>query len=119
AVFMAGLAVGSMAGGRIADRVARPLAWLGAAEALIAVTALATPLGLDVLQRGYAALHPSLSSSLVALTAIRLAMSFAVLIVPAALMGATLPLIVKSSLLRAEGIGGRVGVLYATNTAGA
>ena len=119
AVFMAGLALGSMIGGRMADRVARPLVWLGIAEALIAVTALATPLGLDLLQRGYAALHPSLSTSLVALTAVRLAMSFAVLIVPSSLMGATLPLIVKSSLLRDQGFGGRVSALYATNTAGA
>lgn len=69
AVFMAGLALGSVIGGRAADRVRRPLVWLGAAEALIAVTALATPFGLDLLQRMYGALHPSLSSSLVTLTA--------------------------------------------------
>jgi predicted membrane-bound spermidine synthase len=55
----------------------------------------------------------------VTLTAVRLLMSAAVLIVPAALMGATLPLVVKSSLLDVTGLGGRVGVLYATNTAGA
>src|SRR5687767_10112934 len=119
AVFMAGLALGSLIGGRTADRVRRPLVWLAGAEALIAVTALATPFGLDLLQRIYAALHPSLSTSLVGLTAVRLAMSFAVLIVPSSLMGATLPLIVKSSVLRAEAFGGRVSVLYATNTAGA
>src|SRR5262245_49612185 len=119
AVFMAGLALGSMLGGRAADRVARPLVWLGVAEALIAVTALATPLGLDLLQRMYGALHPSLSASLVALTGVRLAMSFAVLIVPSSLMGATLPLIVKSLVMRAQGFGGRISVLYATNTAGA
>ena len=33
AVFMAGLAVGSVLGGRAADRVRRPLVWLGVAEA--------------------------------------------------------------------------------------
>jgi spermidine synthase len=119
AVFMAGLAIGSLAGGGVADRVRRPLVWFGAAEALIAVTALATPAALDVLQGWYAALHPRLESSLATLTATRLVISFAVLIVPAALMGATLPLVVKSSLFRTEGLGGRVGVLYATNTAGA
>jgi spermidine synthase len=119
AVFMAGLAVGSVIGGRAADRVRRPLVWLGVAEALIGVTALATPLALDLLQNAYAAVHPSLNSSPLTLTAVRLAMSFAVLIVPSALMGATLPLVVKSSLREAEGLGGRVGVLYATNTAGA
>jgi spermidine synthase len=119
AVFMAGLAVGSVIGGRAADRVRRPLVWLGIAEALIGVTALATPFALDLLQGAYAAVHPSLNSSPVTLTIVRLAMSFAVLIVPSALMGATLPLVVKSSLREVEGLGGRVGVLYATNTAGA
>jgi spermidine synthase len=119
AVFMAGLALGSVIGGRAADRVSRPLVWLGIAEALIAVTALATPAGLDLLQRTYASLHASLSTSLVGLTAVRLGMSFAVLIIPSSLMGATLPLIVKSSVMRAQGFGGRVSVLYATNTAGA
>jgi spermidine synthase len=113
AVFMAGLALGSIIGGRAADRVARPLVWLGVAEALIAGTALATPLGLDLLQRTYAALHPSLSASLVALTTVRLAMSCAVLIIPSSLMGATLPLVVKSSVMRAQGFGGRVSVLSA------
>ena len=119
AVFMAGLAVGSVMGGRAADRVRRPLVWLGIAEALIGVTALATPFALDWLQGAYAAVHPFLNSSPVTLTGVRLAMSFAVLIVPSALMGATLPLVVKSSLREAEGLGGRAGVLYATNTAGA
>ena len=119
AVFMAGLAIGSLAGGRRADRAGRPLVWFGVAEALIAITALATPTALDSLQRAYAAIHPSIGGSVVTLTAVRLAMSFAVLIVPSALMGATFPLVVRSSLLHAEGLGGRAGVLYATNTAGA
>jgi spermidine synthase len=119
AALMAGLAVGSILGGRVADRVRRPLVWLGIAEGLIGVTALATPFLLDALQRTYAALHPSLNTSPIGLTAVRLLMSIAVLILPAALMGSTLPLVVKSSLLDLQGLGGRVGVLYATNTAGA
>lgn len=119
AVFMAGLALGSIIGGRAADRVQRPLLWLAVAEALIGLTALATPFGLDGLHYVYAALYPSLRDSPIALTAVRLVMSFTVLIVPSTLMGATLPLVVKSSLLDAERLGGRVGVLYATNTAGA
>ena len=59
AVFMAGLALGSMVGGRAADRVKRPLVWLGVAEALIGLTALATPAMLDLLQRVYAGVHAS------------------------------------------------------------
>lgn len=120
AVFMAGLAIGSYSGGRVADRVKRPLIWFGLAEALIAITALATPLALDGLQRAYAALRPSLGDSFATLTAARLAMSFLVLIVPSTLMGSTLPLVLKSSLFRGTAsLGDRVGVLYAINTAGA
>lgn len=119
AAFMAGLAIGSVFGGRLADRAARPLRWLAAVELLIGATALATPLALELLQGAYAAVHPALDSSLVSLTLVRLAISTAVLIVPAALMGATLPLVIRSSLLDAGGLGNRAGVLYATNTAGA
>jgi spermidine synthase len=118
-VFMTGLAAGSFIGGRVADRVKRPIVWFGIAEALIGITALLTPAALDLLQRAYTAIHPSMNSSLAGLTFVRFILSFMVLIIPAALMGATLPLIVKSSLLRTEGLGHRVGVLYATNTAGA
>lgn len=119
AVFMAGLAIGSFAGGRLADRVKRPLVWLGAAEALIGITALLTPSALDLLQQLYAGVHASVRGSEGTLILVRLLMSFAVLIVPSALMGATLPLVVKSSLFGAQGLGVRIGVLYATNTAGA
>lgn len=47
ATFMAGLAVGGYAAGRFADRVRRPLVWLGACEVLIGATALATPMSLS------------------------------------------------------------------------
>ena len=119
AVFMAGLAIGSFLGGRAADRVRRPLVWFGVAEALIGVTALATPAVLEALQHFYASIHASAANSPGTLIAVRLAISFAVLIVPSSLMGATLPLVVKSSFLDGEGLGARIGVLYATNTAGA
>jgi spermidine synthase len=119
ASFMAGLAVGSFGAGYVADRVRRPLRWFGACEILIGATALATPAALDRLQRAYVGLYPALSQSTSLLTSMRFLISFGALIVPAALMGATLPLIVKSSILKGRGIGGRLGLLYATNTAGA
>ena len=46
AAFMAGLALGSMFAGRMADRVRRPLVAFAVAEAGVAVAALATPLAL-------------------------------------------------------------------------
>ena len=46
-------------------------------------------------------------------------LAFAVLIVPATLMGASLPLVMKSSLTRTDRLGEQVSVLYGANTTGA
>lgn len=119
ASFMTGLAVGSLGAGYLADRVRRPLRWFGACEILIGATALLTPSALEQLQRTYVGLYPTLSNSAALLTLTRFAIAFVVLIIPVALMGATLPLIMKSSLLRGRGLGGKFGLLYGTNTAGA
>lgn len=119
ASFMAGLALGSLVAGRLADRVRRPLVWFGVTEVLIGVTALGTPLALDAVTAVYVALHAAVPDAIAPLTLARFACSFVVLLVPTALMGATLPLVVKSSLGRGALLGPRVGVLYASNTAGA
>ncbi|HSK11236.1 MAG TPA: fused MFS/spermidine synthase, partial [Vicinamibacterales bacterium] len=119
ASFMAGLAVGSIVAGRVGDRVRRPLVWFGAAEAAIGVTAFLTPQTLETLQHVYLRLYPSIPHDLAAVTFARFLITFAVLIVPTALMGASLPLVVKSSVVRNDRLGPRVGLLYGTNTAGA
>jgi spermidine synthase len=119
ATFMAGLAIGSFGAGIVGDRVRNPLRWFGAAEILIGLSALSTPAVLAWLQQLYVEVYPSLPQSLGALTAVRFAIAFAVLIVPTALMGATLPLVVKASSFRVSGLGERVGILYGSNAAGA
>ena len=119
ASFMAGLAFGSLAAGRLADRVRRPLIWFGACELLIGATALATPAALGWLQQIYVRLYPSLPASLGLMTLARFAIALAVLIVPTALMGATLPLVIKSSTFRTARLGERIALLYGMNTAGA
>ena len=53
------------------------------------------------------------------LTVVRFVLSFTVLLVPATLMGASLPIVVRSALVRSGRLGERVSLLYATNTAGA
>ena len=117
--FMAGLGVGSLIAGRYASRLARPLAVFGIAEALVGITAFGTPFLLDALTTLWIAVHPSLPTSLAALTVIRFGVAFLVLIVPTSLMGATLPLVIKSAVARDRQVGGRIGVLYAVNTTGA
>jgi len=119
AMFMAGLAVGSGAAGLVADRVRHPLRWFGATELLIGLTALVTPAALARLQQIYVSAYPAISHSPARLIVAHLAMAFAVLIVPTSLMGATLPLVVKASTFRSSAIGNQLGLLYASNAAGA
>src|SRR5918992_1453332 len=71
ASFMSGLALGSIAAGRLAPRLRRPLLWFGAAELLIGVAALATQPALRYITELYVSLHPWLAGSAGALTAAR------------------------------------------------
>jgi spermidine synthase len=119
AAFMAGLALGSMFAGRMADRVRRPLVAFAVAEAGVAVAALATPLALAGVEAIYVRSYGVLSDWPLVIGILRLVLSFAVLIVPTTLMGATLPLVVKASLARGAILGRQVSLLYAFNTAGA
>jgi spermidine synthase len=117
--FMAGLGLGSLAGGWLAPRVSRPLLWFGIAEAGVGVSALATPVTLGSLTTFYAWLHPALAESPGLVTAARFACSFAVLLLPTTLMGASLPLLIRAADAPGVSSGPQVGVLYGANTAGA
>jgi spermidine synthase len=119
ASFMSGLALGSVVAGRLAPRLRRPLAWFAAAELLIAIAALATQPAIAQVTALYVAAHPGFAGIPGGLTAIRFAAAWAVLLVPTALMGASLPLVLKSSLARDAAVGARFAALYAANTAGA
>ena len=104
--------------GRWSSRTRRPIVWYGVLEIGVGVLAVLTPLALDVGGDVYVWFARNVTDSLAALTFARFVVSFAVLIVPATLMGASLPLVVSSSMLRSGRLGGRVGLLYASNTAG-
>ena len=119
ASFMGGLALGSYAAGRIAGRLTSPLKTFGLVEIGVGLSALATPLILEGVKNLWVVLQPSLPSSLLFLTPARFAAAFAVLIVPTTLMGATLPIVMRSALATDSSLAGRIGWLYAINTAGA
>ncbi len=119
ASFFAGLALGSLLAGRIVDLTGRPLRWYGVVEILVGAAALATPATLAGVERVYVGIVGAVPDSVALLTVIRLVLSFAVFVIPATLMGASLPIVVKSSVLRSTRLGARVSLLYATNTAGA
>jgi spermidine synthase len=119
AAFMGGLALGSLAGGRIADRVSRPLRLYGVLEVLVAVTALAVPFALDLLDPVYRWIYSAGDASFLQLSLIRFCLSFAVLLIPTTCMGATLPLLSRFLVRQGGTFGGRIGGLYAVNTTGA
>ena len=119
AVFFGGLALGSLLAGRMVSRTARPLHWYGVAELAIGGLAVVTTAELRGVERAYVALAGVLPDSAPLLTTVRFILSFGVLIVPATLLGATLPLVASSSAVRGTRVVERIGVLYATNTAGA
>ena len=119
ASFMAGLALGTLIAGWLTARVRRPLAWFGAIELGIGALALLTPWALDRVAQIWIALQAQVPDQLWALTAARFLCSMAVLLAPTMLMGATLPLVVRSLVADRALAGPGVGVLYAANTAGA
>jgi len=120
AAFMGGLALGSFIGGRMADRVRRPILWYAGAELVIGALGLASPKLLAWVEATYLALYPrNAAEAAVVIIALRFALAAAVLLVPTTLMGATLPLIVRGSMTIRQTIGHRISFLYASNTTGA
>ncbi len=119
ASFLGGLALGGLLAGRLADRVRSPLRLLGFVELGVGVFALATPWALAGVQAAWVSWHATLPDGGPAIAVARFLCAGAVLLVPTTLMGASLPIIVRSSLLRGGAAGPRVSALYAANTAGA
>ncbi|MGQ0616690.1 MAG: fused MFS/spermidine synthase [Acidimicrobiia bacterium] len=111
--FLAGLGLGSLLGGHLADR-------LGPRRSLLAFAGSNTAIGLfawvsvwlfyDV----YARVATDLAS-----TGAKFAFNFALLLVPTTLMGLSLPLVAKGLVERVQDAGALVGRLYAVNTLGA
>jgi spermidine synthase len=127
AAFMGGLAIGSLVGGHRADSVRRPLRVYGLVELGVGITALLTPWAFSLLQSVYGGLSQLVDPAQAPLVAggVRAVLAFTVLLVPTALMGATLPLAVRGARgQRGEpdptrGDAWTMGALYALNTTGA
>ncbi|PYT06042.1 MAG: hypothetical protein DMF60_10210, partial [Acidobacteria bacterium] len=117
--FMGGLALGSYYFGRRSETVARPLRLYGLLEIGIGIYGLAVPLIFATLPAVYHSFSQWLHLSFFMLSIVRFMFATLVLIVPTALMGATLP-VLSSFYARDIGrIGLKVGSLYALNTFGA
>jgi spermidine synthase len=120
AAFMLGLAAGSVALGRWADRNRnRALRAYGLLEIAIGAYGFAVPYLLRGLERAYVSLAPLLESFPMLYFVAQFFLAGAVLAVPCVLMGGTLPVLARWIVLREDELGARVGALYAANTLGA
>ncbi|HEV8340537.1 MAG TPA: fused MFS/spermidine synthase [bacterium] len=120
AAFMGGLALGGLLLGCYADRRPhRALFTYGLLEIGIALVAAMMPLLFRAVEAVYLGLYPRVAGSPQLFVLVQFLLAGAVIVVPATLMGGTLPLLSKTLVHRQEDVGGGVGALYAANTLGA
>ncbi len=120
AAFMAGMAIGSWAIGRAADRwPTRGLAIYGVLQLGIGLYALAVPHLIPAFTPLYIWARGELGLSFASLTALKLAATFLVLLPATVLMGGTLPPLVRYVTATRDELGRRVAALYGANTLGA
>ena len=110
--FFAGLAIGSLVFGRIADRTSRPLRLYAALEAAAAVLGVATTFAAARAAPLYVSLQDSAGVLAWALPCVLVAL-------PACFIGGTLPAMLRALGPDDRGVAPTAGFLYAANTIGA
>ncbi|PRA71408.1 spermidine synthase [Pseudomonas sp. MYb187] len=110
--FFSGLALGGLWLGRRADRLQRPMRFYAVLELAVAVVGVAATWALGMAAGPFARMENSIGL-------LAWVLPFALVGVPAVLMGGTLPVLVRAVTRDVESIGRAGGQLYAANTAGA
>jgi spermidine synthase len=119
AAFMGGMGLGSYVFGRRAAGLSDPIRTYGVIEIGIGLYCALTPSLFWLASRVYLHLPAILTASYEAFSFVQFVLVFAVLLVPTALMGATLPVLVQGLVRNERDISRTVGLLYAVNTFGA
>ena len=123
AAYMAGLAAGAAIAARVMHKIRRPVLVYGILEAAIALAALLVPFLLQLAGLLYSALYgaqpepPNATGA--GQTLFYLSITFVILMIPTACMGATLPMLMRYAVRTDDQVGPRVGLLYSLNTTGA
>ncbi len=117
--FMGGLALGNALVATFERRVRFPLAVYAGLETIVALAGVALTYTLPNLTRIVAPLTRAATEHTWLVNLIRLAVAFAILVVPATAMGATLPIVVGALARGRSRLGGVLGHLYGWNTLGA
>jgi spermidine synthase len=119
ASFMAGLAIGSFIAGRFVDRSRSPVRWYGILEIGIAAAGISLPFVFAALVPVYESLFRVLGGHGSAFLFVRAAIVFVLLLVPTAMMGATLPVLASCVGRVGRDFDRWVAWLYGLNTLGA
>jgi spermidine synthase len=117
--FFGGMAIGSLFGGRVADRVSSPLRLYGVIEIVLVGVVLVTPVTFRLIHELYRGAYGSLADNLPALTLVRFALALLALAPATVLMGATLPALTRYLTRGPAHLSRAFGRLYAANTMGA
>src|SRR5258706_1030734 len=117
--FMAGLALGNAAAIRLARRVREPVRAYAVLEATAALSGAALVAGFPLLPALFGPLLGPFLDNAAALNALRPAIAFVLMAIPATALGATLPLLAKPLETLTGDYGHALGRLYGINTLGA
>jgi len=117
--YFGGLAIGSVLGGRVADRVRRPLRLYGVLELVLVVVVIITPLLFRGLHEVYRSAYGSLEDQPTLLALVRYGLALLALAPATVLMGATLPTLSRHLARHLAELGHEFGRLYTVNTIGA
>ena len=117
--FMGGLALGALIMSRYSDRIRNHLRLYALLEALITLSALSLPWLLKLVDPIYAWFFQSFDPPHWQLLIVQVIISGVILIIPAMMMGSTLPLLGRFVTAVEKETGHLVGKLYALNTLGA
>jgi len=116
--FMAGLALGSLFGGRIIDRIGKKYQFLAYIEILIGITCLLTLSLLKVVKYPYFWIYEAFHGNLFLFTMALFVLCFLILIIPTFLVGVAFPTVVKLYFDELRMMGKSVGTTYMFDTIG-
>ena len=119
AVFMGGLALGSVLFGRRSDRRGHPLRTYVVLEFLIGAYCLLLPILFYLAGLGYVSLATHFFESSGLKLLLRIALVILLVFLPSVLMGGTLPILARHLIVRVEETHRQVANLYALNSLGA
>ena len=119
AAFMGGLALGNALVARLHNRLSQPVRLYAGLEFTIGIAGIAVVLLLPLLSGLLGPILARLTDLPLLLNAVRLAIAFGLLVIPAIAMGATLPVLVQAMSRQDANFGSNLGWLYGWNTLGA